>query len=187
MSVGQQPYAMQNHMHNLAVRMSKSLRIRIGGNAMDGYVLYFCLAHFELNGHSSSTYFPNMTTLLQQAEEDPYFNDIPVNFGPAFFDLLNEMAKKAGKIQFFIGLSMRTSDNFTNVQALALAARQKFGKRLDALFLGNEPDVYAGHGERGAYNISAYVRFIAFSDRIFSDLYSIRCQKLVRPSMRWRM
>jgi hypothetical protein len=175
---------MQNYMHNLAVRMSKPLRIRIGGNGMDGYVLYYCLIHLKLSGHSRSTYFPNMTAVLEQAEEDPYFNDIPVNFGPAFFDLLNKMANKAGEMQFFIGLSMRTPDNFTNVQALALAARQKLGKRLDALFLGNEPDLYAGHGERGAYNISAYVRFITFFARMSFDLSSIRCQKLVRFSTR---
>ena len=29
---------MQNYMHNIAARMSKPLRIRIGGNGMDGYV-----------------------------------------------------------------------------------------------------------------------------------------------------
>lgn len=98
-----------------------------------------------------------MTSVLEQVEDDPYFNDIPVNFGPIFFDILNGMADKVGAMQFLIGLSMRTPDNFTNVQTLALAARQHLGARLDALLLGNEPDLYAGHNERDAYNISAYV------------------------------
>ncbi|KJA16426.1 glycoside hydrolase family 79 protein [Hypholoma sublateritium FD-334 SS-4] len=139
-SVSRQPTAMQNYMHNLAARMSKPLRIRIGGNGMDG-----------------STYIPTMTSVLEQAEADPYFNDIPVNFGPMFFEILNGMADKVGPMQFLIGLSMRTPDNFTNVETLASTARQLLGDRLDALLLGNEPDLYAGHGERDAYNISAYI------------------------------
>lgn len=98
-----------------------------------------------------------MTAVLEQAEDDPYFNDIPVNFGPAIFDILNGMADKSGEMQFFLGLSMRSPHDFSNIQQLGLAARQKLGNRLDALLLGNEPDLYAGHGERDAYNISAYV------------------------------
>ncbi|KAF9478873.1 hypothetical protein BDN70DRAFT_807983 [Pholiota conissans] len=155
-SVDKQPFAMQNYMGNLAARMSKPLRIRIGGNGMDG-----------------STYFPNMTTVLEPAEDDPYFNDIPVNFGPAFFDILNGMANKAGEMQFFIGLSMRTPDDFSNVQALGLAARTKLGKRLDSLFLGNEPDLYEGHGERGAYNITAYVPEIGMALDALEDVGAI--------------
>lgn len=29
------PHAMENYLHNLAVRMTKPLRIRVGGNSMD--------------------------------------------------------------------------------------------------------------------------------------------------------
>ena len=122
-----------------------------------GELFHLQLANVYLTRSFSSTYVPSMTVVLEQAEEDPYFNDIPVNFGPMFFDILNGMADKVGDMQFTIGLSMRTPDNFTNVETLALAAREKLGDRLDAMLLGNEPDLYAGHGERDAYNITAYV------------------------------
>ncbi|KAF8955688.1 hypothetical protein BDZ97DRAFT_1856283 [Flammula alnicola] len=158
MSTDEQPTAMQNYMHNLVARISKPFRIRIGGNGMDG-----------------STYVPSLTSVIEYADvdEDASFNDIPVNFGPAFFDILNGMSDKAGDMQFFIGLSMRTPDNFTNVMMLAVAARKKLGSRLDAFLLGNEPDLYAGHGERDAYNISAYVPEIGLALSALEDADTI--------------
>lgn len=70
-------------------------------------------------------------------DEDAYFNDIPVNFGPRFFDILNGMYDKVGPMQFTIGLSMRNGHDFSNVTKLGKAARDKLGSRLDSLFLGN--------------------------------------------------
>ncbi|GLB44692.1 putative glycosyl hydrolase family 79 C-terminal beta domain [Lyophyllum shimeji] len=105
------PSAMQNYLHNIAARMSRPLRIRVGGNGMDG-----------------STYVPNLPTFLELTDPDAYFNDVPVNFGPIMFEV-----------------------------NLASDAEKQFGDRLDAFLLGNEPDLYAGHGERGAYDIPTYV------------------------------
>ncbi|KAF5368242.1 hypothetical protein D9757_011216 [Collybiopsis confluens] len=139
------PEAMQNYMSNLNMRTTNSLRIRVGGNAMDG-----------------STYVPTMTDqMLVLTDPDAYFNDQPTNFGPVLFDVMNTMAEKAGQMQFIIGLSMRDPSNDTNVIQLSQAAESKLGSRLDAMLLGNEPDLYAGHGEREAYNISAYIPEIA--------------------------
>ncbi|KAF5379811.1 hypothetical protein D9615_005831 [Tricholomella constricta] len=134
------PHAMQNYLHNVAVRMSKPLRIRIGGNGMDG-----------------STYVPNLSKFLEHTDPDAYFNDIPVNFGPIMFDVMNAMYDIVGPMQFIIGLSMRHPHETANVVKLATDAEKAFGDRLDAFLLGNEPDLYAGHGERDAYDIDTYV------------------------------
>ncbi|KAG5641253.1 hypothetical protein DXG03_005659 [Asterophora parasitica] len=134
------PHAMQNYLHNIAVRTSKPLRIRIGGNGMDG-----------------STYDPNLKTFLELTDPDAYFNDIPVNFGPIMFDVMNAMYDKVGPMQFILGLSMRSPHDTTNVVALTKDAEKAFGDRLDAFLLGNEPDLYAGHGNRDAYDVDTYV------------------------------
>ncbi|KIK62124.1 glycoside hydrolase family 79 protein [Collybiopsis luxurians FD-317 M1] len=155
------PEAMQNYMHNLNRRTSNPLRIRVGGNAMDG-----------------STYVPSMTDkMLVLTDPNAYFNDQPTDFGPVLFDVLNAMADKAGEMQFIIGLSMRSPENDSNVVELAQAAESKLGDRLDAMLLGNEPDLYAGHGERDAYNISAYIPEIA---KVMEDM---RSQKLLDKSI----
>ncbi|KAJ2933149.1 hypothetical protein H1R20_g3964, partial [Candolleomyces eurysporus] len=135
------PVAMQNYMHNLVARLSKPLRIRLGGNGMDG-----------------STYMRSLNeTMLEHIDPDAYFNDIPVHFGPVIFDVLNAMYEKVGPMQFMIGLSMRDGHDFTNIVELAQDATSMLGSRLDVMLLGNEPDLYAGHGERDAYEIEDYI------------------------------
>ncbi|KAF9460213.1 hypothetical protein BDZ94DRAFT_1170135 [Collybia nuda] len=137
------PHAMKNYLHNIVARLQKPLRIRVGGNGMDG-----------------STYVPGQKTFIEHTDPEAYFNDIPVNFGPVMFDVMNSMYDTVGPMQFTIGLSMRTPHDFSNVVTLAKAAHEKLGDRLDAMLLGNEPDLYAGHGERDAYDIPTYVKEI---------------------------
>ncbi|TFK34272.1 hypothetical protein BDQ12DRAFT_689945 [Crucibulum laeve] len=134
-----QPNAMQNYMHNLKVRMANPLRIRIGGNGMDG-----------------SIYQSNLTIPIEHIDPDAYFNDIPVHFGPLLFDIMNGMSDKVGDMQFMVGLAMRDPD-FSNGVEFGKAARDKLGDRLDVLMLGNEPDLYDGHEHRPGYNISDYI------------------------------
>lgn len=124
----------------------------------------------------SSTYVPSLKAVLELTDPSAYFNDIPVNFGPVLFDIMNGMYDKVGSMEFGIGLSMRTPDAWSKIVELALAAEAKLGDRLDVMLLGNvglhsccpwglawfiqcrqEPDLYAGHGERDAYEISDYV------------------------------
>ncbi|KAG6844147.1 hypothetical protein H0H87_009390 [Tephrocybe sp. NHM501043] len=111
---------MQNYLHNIITRISKPLRIRVGGNGMDG-----------------STYVPNLKTFLQFTDPNAYFNDIPVNFGPIMFDVMNKMYDTVGAMQFIIGLSMRKPEDTSNVVLLAAAAEERLGNRLDAFLLGN--------------------------------------------------
>ncbi len=112
---------MQNYLANIRARMWNPLRIRIGGNGMD-----------------SSTYVPTQTDkMVYLTDPNAYFNDVPVDFGPVFFDVLNGMADKVGSMEFIIGLSMQNPDNYDNVVELALAAEGKLGYRLDGMLLGN--------------------------------------------------
>ncbi|KAI5122396.1 hypothetical protein M0805_002947 [Coniferiporia weirii] len=134
------PNAMKNYLSNIRARMTNPLRIRIGGNSMDG-----------------STYVPNQKDMITLPDGDAYYNDVPCDFGDLFFDVLNAMADTVGEMQFIIGLSMRAPSSDDNVVELAAAARAKFGDRLDAMLLGNEPDLYAGHGNRQGYTIQDYI------------------------------
>ncbi|RXW18562.1 hypothetical protein EST38_g7295 [Candolleomyces aberdarensis] len=137
---------MQNYLHNLIARIpSKPLRIRIGGNGMDG-----------------STYVRKLKPVLRIQDPSAYFNDIPVDFGAGFFELLNGMADKVGAMQFAIGLSMRNikgdlDESLKNVVDLAKDAKKMLGGRLDSLFLGNEPDLYTVNGKRSSYDINTYI------------------------------
>ena len=114
------PSAIQNYLSNIRSRITNNLRIRIGGNGMD-----------------SSTYVPSQTQMIVLTDPNAYFNDIPVDFGPVFFDVLNAMADTVGEMQFIIGLSMQNPSQDSNVIELATAAEQMLGRRLDAMLLGN--------------------------------------------------
>lgn len=112
---------MQNYLSNIRARMSNPLRIRVGGNGMD-----------------SSTYVPTQTDqMIHLTDPDAYFNDIPADFGPVLFEVMNTMADNVGSMEFIIGLSMQDPDNYDNAVELALDAKKMLGDRLDAMLLGN--------------------------------------------------
>jgi len=114
------PIPIQNYLANLRARIHSPLRIRIGGNSMD-----------------SSTYVSNQTDMIVLTDPNAYFNDVPVDFGPAFFEVLNAMADIVGEMQFMITLSMQHPQNDTDVIDLAKAGRDMLGSRLDSMLLGN--------------------------------------------------
>ncbi|KAJ8695302.1 hypothetical protein PTI98_007908 [Pleurotus ostreatus] len=135
------PTAMQNYLGNIRARMTSPLRIRVGGNGMD-----------------ASIYKPDLKDkMLELTDPEAYFNDIPTDFGPVLFEVMNGMYEKVGPMQFIVGVSMRDPDNFSNGVALAKDAEEILGSRLDALLLGNEPDLYAGHGKRDNYTLDMYI------------------------------
>lgn len=157
---------MLNYLSNIRARMKNPLRIRIGGNSMD-----------------AATYVPTQGNMITLTDPNAYFNDVPVDFGPKLWDVLNAMASKVGEMQYIIGLSMEDPSVASNMIEIAAAAEQQLGGRLDAMLLGNvcfvlrtffpsdfnfrhqEPDLYAGHGTRANYTIQDYVRS---PSRIFS-------------------
>ncbi|KAH7884871.1 hypothetical protein F5I97DRAFT_1892982 [Phlebopus sp. FC_14] len=144
------PNAMKNYLSNLLQRHPSPLRIRIGGNSMD-----------------SSTFVPNQTEMIIFTDPNAYFNDVPVDFGPTLFDVLNAMADIVGEMEFIIGLSMQDPENDADVVLLAEAATAMMGVRLDSMLLGNEPDLYAGHGTRQNYTIEDYIPEVG---HVLSDL-----------------
>ncbi|KAI6035728.1 hypothetical protein EDC04DRAFT_2604922 [Pisolithus marmoratus] len=78
------PNPIQNYLANLRARIQSPLRIRVGGNSMD-----------------SSTFVPGQTQMIILIDPNAYFNDVPVDFGPTFFDVLNSMADVVGLIPCF--------------------------------------------------------------------------------------
>lgn len=105
----------------------------------------------------ASTYVPDQTDMIEVTDTDGDNNVVPCNFGPVLFDVMNAMADDVGEMQFIIGLSMQhPSDDTSNVE-LVKAAREKMGPRLDALLLGNEPDVYTDHAVHSSYSIQDYI------------------------------
>ncbi|TFK61227.1 hypothetical protein BDN72DRAFT_965291 [Pluteus cervinus] len=134
------PPAMQNYLHNFAARLSKPLRIRVGGNGMD-----------------SSTYDPSLGTFLTvDPSTDVNNDDISVHFGPIVLDVMNAMSDKVGEMQFLFGLPLR-SPEADNYVPLTNDTAHKLGSRLDALLLGNEPDLYVSHGDKAVYGIPDYI------------------------------
>ncbi|KAL4067100.1 glycoside hydrolase family 79 protein [Scleroderma yunnanense] len=143
------PKAMQNYLSNLRSRIKSPLRIRVGGNSMD-----------------SGVYVPDQTQMIIVTDPNGDPDDIPVNFGPMLFDVLNAMSNAVGEMQFVIGLSMRSA-NDTNAIELARDTRKKLNKRLDSMLMGNEPDLYDSHDIRPGYTIQDYVDDVS---RVLKDL-----------------
>ncbi|TCD70439.1 hypothetical protein EIP91_003520 [Steccherinum ochraceum] len=109
---------------------NQPVRLRLGGNSMD-----------------SSTYVPDQQQIIQFTDPNADFDDQPVTYGEQLFEVMNAVSDKIGGAKYLIGLSLRTP-NSTNVPLLAGDAQHALGDKLDAFLLGNEPDLYTGHGQR---------------------------------------
>ncbi|KAI9001371.1 glycoside hydrolase family 79 protein [Trametes punicea] len=139
-STDQIPQPVVNYLSALQSRASgRPVRLRLGGNSMD-----------------SSTYVPTQQEIIVFTDPNANFNDMPVDYGPQLFDVMKGISSAVGGAQFLIGLSLRTP-NSTNIPLLAGDASKALGDDLDALLLGNEPDLYTSHGDRpGMANYSVY-------------------------------
>ncbi|KAI0796859.1 glycoside hydrolase family 79 protein [Abortiporus biennis] len=132
------PQAVVNYFSSLYARGSgQPVRLRLGGNSMD-----------------SSVYDSTQQSILQLTNPDANSDDQPVNYGPKLWEVMNTMADKVGQAQYLVGLSLRTPNDSNSVVPLASDASKFLGDRLDALLLGNEPDLYTAHGQRP--NIANY-------------------------------
>lgn len=128
----------------------------------------------------ASTYVPDQTDAIQLTDPDAYYNDVPCNFGPTLFDIMNVLADTVGEMQFIIGLSMQTPGDDSNTLKLASDAKQALGSRLDAMLLGNEPDLYAGHGKRTSYTIGDYIPEVT---SIINDMENSQYGNLSDPTI----
>ena len=95
----------------------------------------------------SAIYVANQTQMIIVTDPNGDPDDIPVDFGPVLFDVLNAMSNAVGEMQFVVGLSLRSADD-TNAIELAGDTRKKLGKRLDSMLIGN---VGFSYGNRGIW------------------------------------
>ena len=79
----------------------------------------------------SFTYVPSLKVVLELTDPHAHLNDVPVNFCPALFEIINGMCDKVCSMKFAIGLSMRTPNVWSKIVETALAAGAKLGDRLD--------------------------------------------------------
>lgn len=85
----------------------------------------------------AATYQSSQSSMIVMTDPNAYFNDIPVDFGPVFWKVLNTVADKVGEMKFMVGLTMQDPAEDSNLIEIAAAAEQELGDRLDALVLGN--------------------------------------------------
>ncbi|KAI0677049.1 glycoside hydrolase family 79 protein [Trametes maxima] len=139
-STDQIPRPVVKYLSTLQARASgQPVRLRLGGNSMD-----------------SSTYVPDQQEIIQFTDPNANSNDQPVNYGAQLFEVMKGVSSAVGGAQYLIGLSLRTP-NSSNIALLAGDASKHLGDDLDALLLGNEPDLYASHGNRpGMKNYTEY-------------------------------
>ncbi|KAF9645827.1 glycoside hydrolase family 79 protein [Thelephora ganbajun] len=118
------------------------LRLRIGGNSVD-----------------ISTYVKSQTQFLNVTDPGAQKDHIPVTFGPTLLNVMSKVGKDIGGAEYLMGLSL-SKPNDTTIAELAVAAHQILGDELDALLLGNEPDLYYWNGKRPGlsnYTVDDYV------------------------------
>lgn len=111
---------MLNYLSNLKARQTSPLRIRIGGNGMDG-----------------SSYDPNFKNQMLEVTDDSFYNAILVKFGPVFFDILNSVADTVGEMEFIVMTSMQNPGDVDTYLPLVKDAKRILGGRLDAVIVGN--------------------------------------------------
>ncbi|KAF8313223.1 hypothetical protein DL93DRAFT_2167946 [Clavulina sp. PMI_390] len=130
---------MVNYLKNLRSRMSSELRLRVGGNSLDG-----------------SFYDPSATKMINFNLNSTTHGiaNIPVTYGPQVLSTLKQLASEVGGIYHLLDLSLEYPYNDTNVVKFAQAAQEVLGSSLDSLLVGNEPDLYAEDFKRPA-NYSA--------------------------------
>ncbi|KDQ64314.1 glycoside hydrolase family 79 protein [Jaapia argillacea MUCL 33604] len=141
------PPALLSYLSLLRARTPSSLplRLRLGGNSMD-----------------NSTYVPSQTTpMINLTDPTANVNNQPVDFGPGLWDVMKGVAQGlgAGGAGYLVGLDLQNV-NSTDMPLMAGSAEQALGNYLDAFLLGNEPDLYASHGDRPGlanYTVQNYI------------------------------
>ncbi|KAJ4499327.1 hypothetical protein C8R41DRAFT_815319 [Lentinula lateritia] len=124
------PQAMLNYLSQIRSRTgSNDVRIRVGGNSGD-----------------VSTYVPTQASpMLILTDPDADSNSQPVNYGPMLWEVMEKVSEEVNGVQYLIGLTINT----TNTDSVIAGDATKFlGNHLDAMLLGNEPDLYTAHDQR---------------------------------------
>ncbi|KAJ3995158.1 hypothetical protein F5050DRAFT_1769303 [Lentinula boryana] len=124
------PQSMLNYLSEIRSRTgSNNVRVRVGGNSGD-----------------VSTYVPSQTSpMLVLTDPNANSNNQPVNYGPMLWEVMEKVSEEVNGVQYLIGLTI----NSTNTDSvIAGDAARTLGSNLDAMLLGNEPDLYTAHDQR---------------------------------------
>lgn len=156
---------MLNYLYGVRSRMASPLRIRVGGNSMDG-----------------AGYSRDQGNMIQLIGTPTNVNDIPVSYSPGLFDVLESVGGSVKGATYMLGLSLRTPANDSHVIDSASDALTRLGGSLDAFLLGNvrewrhvisnsltessclllqEPDLYLKHGNRPGYANYTYYDYVS--------------------------
>ncbi|KAF9057944.1 glycoside hydrolase family 79 protein [Panaeolus papilionaceus] len=153
------PLPMLNHLQGIRRRLGDNpLRLRVGGNSMDTSI-------YNPNGGSPMVQLSGVNTNNT--------NNQPADYGPLLWDVLAKVSSNIGGISYLVGLSLMNPDD-PSVPIIAADASKKLDSALDAFLLGNEPDLYTGHGHRP--NIANY------TTAIYIDEYKNVSSKLASTS-----
>ncbi|KAJ3973282.1 glycoside hydrolase family 79 protein [Lentinula raphanica] len=124
------PQPMLNYLGEIRSRTgSNDVRVRVGGNSAD-----------------ASTYVPSQTSpMLVLTDPNANSNNQPVDYGPMLWEVMEKVSQEVNGVQYLIGLTL----NSTNTNSIIAGdAAKTLGSHLDAMLLGNEPDLYTVHGQR---------------------------------------
>ncbi|KAJ7171838.1 glycoside hydrolase family 79 protein [Mycena crocata] len=118
-----------NYLAGIRARTgSNPVRLRIGGNSAD-----------------SSPYLTEAASPMVQLQGgDHNANDQPTDYNPTLWKVLAEVSKSVGGVAYLINIPLALQPN----ASLSTDIRSILGSSLDGMLLGNEPDLYTGHGKR---------------------------------------
>ncbi|KAF7340105.1 Glyco-hydro-79C domain-containing protein [Mycena venus] len=120
---------MLNYLANIRARTGNNpVRIRIGGNSAD-----------------SSPYFDTASSPMVQLQQGNFnANDQPVTYNSLLWQVMASVSKSVNGVSYVINVPLAIAPN----ASLANDMRNILGSSLDSMLLGNEPDLYTGHGKR---------------------------------------
>ncbi|KAJ7806106.1 glycoside hydrolase family 79 protein [Mycena olivaceomarginata] len=120
---------MLNYLAGIRARTGNNpVRIRIGGNSAD-----------------SSPYIDTASSPMVQLQVGNFnANDQPVTYNPLLWTVMSAVSKSVNGVNYLINVPLGITPN----ASLANDIRNILGSDLDSMLLGNEPDLYSGHGKR---------------------------------------
>ncbi|KAJ6501515.1 glycoside hydrolase family 79 protein, partial [Mycena vitilis] len=120
---------MLNYLAGIKARLGANpVRIRIGGNSAD-----------------SSPYYSTASSPMVQLVPGTFnANDQPVTYNSLLWTVMEQVSKSVSGVSYVINVPLGIPPN----ASLATDMRNTLGSDLDSMLLGNEPDLYSGHGKR---------------------------------------
>ncbi|KAJ7226050.1 hypothetical protein GGX14DRAFT_423589 [Mycena pura] len=120
---------MLNYLAGIRARTGGNpMRIRIGGNSAD-----------------SSPYESEASSPMVALQAGNFnSNDQPVTYNSMLWSVMANVSNSVGGVAFVINIPLAIQPN----ASLSTDIRTILGSALDSMLLGNEPDLYSGHGKR---------------------------------------